>query len=79
MLKVIAGDGLQVNNLFQTEDNLWRANVRRLPAFHEFGTGKTPQEALLAAISCYRTVLGSHKLPAIKPAPRLVIVKRKAQ
>jgi hypothetical protein len=29
LLKIIADDGLPVNNLFQTEDNRWRANVRR--------------------------------------------------
>lgn len=28
-LLIIADDGLPVNNLFQTEDNRWRANVRR--------------------------------------------------
>lgn len=65
ILAEIADSPLHLNNLFQTQDGLWQANVRetvlktedvegatktRATVLHNFGIGHTPAAALLSAI-----------------------------
>lgn len=42
--------GWLVNNLYQTNDGQWRANLRNSSHCTAYGTGDTPSEALEAAM-----------------------------
>lgn len=44
------GRGLHINNLFEIGGR-WRANVANKTRFFEFGEGRTPSEALRAALT----------------------------
>ena len=50
-LDEIAANGWLVNNLFQLNDGLWQANLRRERFFTEFGRGPAPEAALEAAMA----------------------------
>lgn len=71
---LIAQD-FQVNNLCQLGPTLWRCNIRRerpdeKDDFYEFGTGETPEDALLNAMYNANLVLTKSHMVARKKLRR---------
>jgi hypothetical protein len=74
MVAEIAERGWSINNLFQLQDGMWRANLRVTTEdrdqvrtiFHEFADANTAQDALAAALfNMMSRALGKHSSAGI--------------
>lgn len=71
-LAQIAARGLRLNNLFELQNDRWRANVRdpSSAVFYEFGEADTPQGAILAALEkCPTEPTGFDVRPGTRAEP----------